>query len=134
LMAAAAARCLLSLGSPALRRVPARRLAVAGGALLLLLLLGAPRAGIYSVLNQQDPEAVAAATLIMQTLSGNDRLVAHLPPEDSLAKYSAVAHLVARDGGSAARYTLQAGGESGSPPGLLLVGRAGRYALYRSAQ
>ena len=101
---------------------------------MLLLLLGAPRAGIHSVLNQQDPEAVAAATLIMQTLSGNDRLAAHLPPEHSLAKYSAVAHLVARDGGSAARYTLQAGGESGSPPGLLLVGRAGRYALYRSIQ
>jgi hypothetical protein len=108
-----------------------RRRLLAGATLLALLLVaGSPGAGVRSALGNQDPDAVAAANLLRRTLGEDERFVAQLPPEDSLAKYSAVAHLAAPASDPAARYALRA---PARPNEAGLIGRTGRYTLVRLA-
>ena len=135
LAAAAAAHVLWTFATRRAPHTPAvPRLAVWGGAAMLLLLLGTPRAGTRAVLNNQDQEAVAAVQLVAQTVAGTDRLQARLSPEESLHKYSAIAHLVVPER-EAARYVLQTDGESSQgEAGRELIGRAGRFSLYYSNQ
>jgi hypothetical protein len=106
------------------------RLLLGGGLIALLLMVGAPGAGIRLVLDHQDRAEAAVVALIRRTLGRSDRLEARLPAGDFIHKYSAIAHLVAAPGESA-RFVLwsEAAGQPApdSPP----IGRAGRFALYR---
>jgi hypothetical protein len=82
------------------------------------------------VLDQQDPEQIAAVALVRQTLAPTDRLEARLPAEDFIHKYSAIAHLVAAPNATA-RFVLSSAESDPAPLDLPVAGRAGRYTLYR---
>jgi hypothetical protein len=102
---------------------------LAGSLLVLLLMAGAPGAGIRNVLEYQDSDGVEAVAMVRQALGTTDRLEARLPADDFLHKYSAISHLVTAPQG--ARFVLWSPAFSQDAPDLPPAGRAGRYVLYR---
>jgi hypothetical protein len=108
---------------------PLDRLVLPGCAALLVLLIDGPHTGTRAVLDLQPPDAVAAVRLVRQALGQDGRLSETLPPDDSLAKYSAIAHQVVIQGQASALLAVSDG--SPAPDGYELIGRAGKYALYR---
>lgn len=130
--ALAATAAALAIWSHATRARPAlRRAAAAAGLLVVLLLAGSPSVGVRAVLDHQDPDAVAAVDLLRRALAPGERFAADLPPEDALGKYSAVAHLAARDDDPdpGVRLSTTDSADNGA-----VVGRAGRYVLYRRSR
>jgi hypothetical protein len=131
--ALAAAACLKTIAA---RLWHAHTLVPAALGLAGLLLLAALQPGLRSgagqVLDQQPAAEVAAVALVQRSLAPGERLLAELPPEVPLAKYSAIAHLVVDDPAEAA-FLLSA--EAAPPAGLSATpaGRAGPYQLYRIA-
>ena len=123
-MAAAAAGWLWR--AAVAKGVTSVRLVAAAGFAALILMAGAPMAGLRTVLGNQDAEAVAAVHMLARALPAGEGFEAQLPPEDMLAKYSSVAHLAGRD--ASPRYLLT----SDQPPASLgePVAQAGRYVLY----
>lgn len=124
-----------------------RRLVLVGG-VLLLLLHGGFGVGTRAVLEQQPADEVAIIRLVDETLPPGARVVALISPAVPIAKYSAIAHRVAplpdaSDERAALERAQQQGidyvlwdGARGPPPlpdagAAVLVGRGGRYELYR---
>ncbi|NJN65504.1 MAG: hypothetical protein HC884_01730 [Chloroflexaceae bacterium] len=117
------------------------------GLVLLVFLWGGFQTGVRSVLNHQPADEQAIARLTLATVRPGERLLAHLPPDVPLAKYSAIAHLVAPwpdapDERTALTIAQQQGitsllwDESSGPPPLpdpaaARLGGAGNYGLYR---
>lgn len=130
LAAAAAMQWLWLRAKQTTGRVTLRAVA-AGILLVLMLMLAAPGAGIRTVLDLQEPDQVAAVALVRRTLATTDRLEARLPAEDSIHKYSAIAHLVAAPNTPARFALLSSAASDPAPPDLPVAGRAGRYVLYR---
>lgn len=109
--------------------ITSRRLILAGCFAVLVLSFGAPQNGVHSVLDLQQPDAVAAVELIQGVLKPEEDMAEALPPEDSLAKYSAIAHHVSADTNAS---TLLAETGVVVPSNQYdVVGRAGKYTLYR---
>ena len=106
------------------------RVVPAGILIMLVLMLGAPGAGIRAVLDFQAPDGVAVVALVRQTLGPADRLEVRLPAEDFVHKYSAIAHLVTPPN-ARARFVLTSTESGTDAPDLPVAGRAGRYTLYR---
>ncbi len=128
---AATAAALAIWSHATVERSALRRVVAAAALLVMLLLAGSPSVGLRAVLEHQDPDAVAAVELIRRTLAPGERFVADLPPEDALGKYSAIAHLVVRDADPASDFKLST--TEGADDGAV-VGRAGRYVLYRRSR
>jgi hypothetical protein len=106
------------------------RLLLGGGLIALLLMVGAPGAGIRSVLDHQDRAEAEAVALIRRTLGRSDQLEARLPSGGFIHKYSAIAHLFAARG-EPARFVLWSEAAGQPVPDSVPIGRAGRFALYR---
>jgi 4-amino-4-deoxy-L-arabinose transferase-like glycosyltransferase len=128
---ALAAACCLKTIVP--RIAPGKRfrheLLAALGLALLLVLLPNVHIAARQVLDQQPADQVAAVALVRQTRAPHERLLAQLPPDNPLADYSAIAHLIVEQPAEAA-YLLS---DTAPPAGLVarLVGQAGPYQLYR---
>jgi 4-amino-4-deoxy-L-arabinose transferase-like glycosyltransferase len=142
----------------ALARIRARygaRASLALGLALAALLWGGFAAGASAVLRPaevgdaapgQPADALGAARLALAALRPGERLAVRVPADDdaglALAKYSAVAHLVAPGAGttasdvrgSGAAYLLWSERLGEPPPVGPEVGRSGQYALYRVQQ
>ncbi len=139
---------------PAPPTVASYRRLLVGGGVLLLLLHGGFGGGVRVVLEQQPADEVAIIGVVEQALPPGARLVALVSPEVPIAKYSAIAHRVAPlpaapDERAALEQAQQQGvgyllwdGARGAPPlpgdddgdgdgSAALVGRGGRYELYR---
>lgn len=124
--ASAAAAIWSSAAAQAPGAIRTRRALLGAAAVVLLLIAGSPPAGLRGVLDNQDRDAAAAVALIERMLLQGERFVAYLPPDDTLAKYSAIAHLATAQDDPAARYVLRSDNQSGT-----VVGRAGRYTLLK---
>lgn len=129
--AVAAVAAALRLGSRSNAARPAGRPPWAAAttlAVFLLLQTGAFPTGVRAVVDGQDQEMAAAVSLVRSVAGRGEHVVFDLQPGDTLGKYSAVAHLAASAGTPGTAYQLT----TKSPPaGARLIGRAGRYALYR---
>lgn len=100
---------LLALAEQLARRWPSwsRSQWLAAGALALLALLaGGPQIGARYVLDHQDPHATTVVRALLPRLAPTDRIAFALPAEDSLGKYSALAHYATRTDSAAARYVI----------------------------
>jgi ABC-type multidrug transport system fused ATPase/permease subunit len=143
---------LTLLGSPAARPAEAapqyaRRWTVAA-LLLLVLLSGGVAGGAGYVLAQQPADEVAVVQLVQETLQPNEKLLARLPADVPVGKYSAIAHRVvlwpdgaadaatvlAQARADGAAYLLWDDAQGAPPlpdPPAARVGGAGPYSLYR---
>jgi hypothetical protein len=101
------------------------------GLLLALLLWNGIGAGARYVLDNQPADEVAAVQLVETTLRPGERVQFALPPDISLDKYSSISSHAA-SGDTQASYLLQAG--DNPPAGGTIIGRAGRFTLYRLAR
>jgi hypothetical protein len=118
--------------------------------MLLLLLHGGFRIGSHFVLQQQPSDEVAILKLTDQTLQPGEKVLVHVPSSVPLHKYSALAHraIALPDVADAQNALAQAQSQHPAIAYLLwdetmgdiplpttredmLVGRAGRYGLYR---
>lgn len=115
---------LVTLASLAARRWPRwsqpQWLAVSALALLALLARG-PQIGARYVLDHQDPHATAVVRALLPRLAPSDRIAFALPAEDSLGKYSALAHYATRTDLATARYVIWSA-QAGEHPALDTLG------------
>lgn len=81
--------------SPPPSEVPALRSLMAVGMVLLVVLWGGFHTGVSSVLNQQPADERAVVQMVRALVPPGQRILARLPPDVPLAKYSAIAHRVA---------------------------------------
>jgi len=61
--------------------------------IVLVLMAQGPQTGARYVLEHQNPEAALVAKVLLERLQPGERVAFVLPPEDTLDKYSAVAHV-----------------------------------------
>ncbi len=96
--------------------------------LLLVLLSSEIGSGAAAVLDLQPPADVAIVAAITAQLPAANQIQPRLAPEETLAKYSAIAHRFAADG----QYILwSAHSERPKPTGGALLATSGQYQLYR---
>jgi 4-amino-4-deoxy-L-arabinose transferase-like glycosyltransferase len=100
---------------------------IAAVVLLVWLWSGFATGTSYVLLNQPEDEA-AAVRLVQATLRPGERVVVRAPPRVAIDTSSAIAHLVAPEGG---QYLLTS--DASPPVGGASIGTAGRYTLYRIA-
>jgi 4-amino-4-deoxy-L-arabinose transferase-like glycosyltransferase len=118
------------------------RAAAIASVLLIVMLMNGFAGGARYVLDNQPSDHIAAIQLVHSTLAPNERLIVRATPDDSLGKYSAIAHRVvpapdtndpAALRATKAAYVLWSDALGPAPEMGQAVGRAGLYTLYRIA-
>ncbi len=129
--AAAGASALLCLGRRSRRRGWASGIDIGLTLLLLVLLAGEISIGSGAVLDLQPPADVAIVAAINAGVPATDHIQPRLAPEETIAKYSAVADRFA----AAGHYILWSA-HSGRPrpDGDALIATSGQYQLYRQTK
>lgn len=89
----------------------------ASGLALVALLAGGPQIGARYVLTHQDSDATAVVRALLPRLTPTDRVVFALPAEDTLGKYSALAHYATGTDQTTARYLVWSA-QAGDHPAL----------------